>query len=248
MDNLRLPLLHPRSGVGIKTTTVLGHLSIVFQGLVTVINYMKRSAVDNALFRKLWEDIGSDFGVLLFYTSVPWLFAGNVLNRIFDLREELTWSLLSQGKEDFRIVKTPTQLEWERAYYYLRWSALGRPNVNQTSISHTIFFFVSWMCEMSDHDLLYLAIDKNERNKQGLRKTKTRQTGKTFLRVSQDDVVWWFSKAAPTTPGMFVARARLLCFFYLHTNTLYPQTPYSQNDALSTWWLGTVSHWEVYPV
>ena len=45
------------------------------------------------------------------------------------------------------------------------------------------------MCEMSDHDLLYLAIDKNERNKQGLRNTKTRQTGKTFLRVCQDDVV-----------------------------------------------------------
>ena len=44
----------------------------------------------------------SDFEVLLFHTSVKWLSAGKLLNRIFTLKEELMEFLQSNGKYDFK--------------------------------------------------------------------------------------------------------------------------------------------------
>uniref|UniRef100_K7GBQ1 DUF4371 domain-containing protein n=1 Tax=Pelodiscus sinensis TaxID=13735 RepID=K7GBQ1_PELSI len=64
---------------------------------------------DTRLFKRFCLDIGSDFDVLLFYT-VRWLSAG-ILNRVFQLREELDLFLQAQGKEEFRHVTTQSNLE-----------------------------------------------------------------------------------------------------------------------------------------
>ena len=98
----------------LASKTLPDHLNAIFKGLVKVVNYIKSSAVNTRLFRKLCQDMGSNFEVLLFYTSVRWLSAGNVVNRIFELREELTFFLQSQGKEELR--NTLTQSELELAY------------------------------------------------------------------------------------------------------------------------------------
>ncbi|KAG6924068.1 zinc finger BED-type containing 9 [Chelydra serpentina] len=87
-------------------------LNAVFKGLVKVVNCMKSSSLNTRLFKRFCQDMGSDFDVLLFYTSVRWLSAGNVLNRVFQLREELDLFLQAQGKEEFRNVLMQSNLEF----------------------------------------------------------------------------------------------------------------------------------------
>uniref|UniRef100_K7F5A6 DUF4371 domain-containing protein n=1 Tax=Pelodiscus sinensis TaxID=13735 RepID=K7F5A6_PELSI len=91
--------------------TLPDQLNIVFKRLVKVVNHMKSSALSTRLFKRFCLDMGSDFDVLLFYTSVWWLSAGNVLNRVFQLREKLHLFLQDQRKEEFRNVLMQSNLE-----------------------------------------------------------------------------------------------------------------------------------------
>ena len=52
------------------------------------------------MFRKLSQHLGSDFEVLLFYIPVRWFSAGNVLNRIFPLKDQSIQFLQSNRKPD----------------------------------------------------------------------------------------------------------------------------------------------------
>ena len=54
----------------LASKTLPDHLNIFLQGLVKVVNYIKSSALNTRLSKKLRQDMGSDFKVLLFYTFV----------------------------------------------------------------------------------------------------------------------------------------------------------------------------------
>ena len=69
----------------------------------------------------------SAFEVLLFHTPVRWLLAGNILNRIFTLKEKLMESLLSKGKYDFKNFLAESELEL--AYLVDIFSILNQLNV-----------------------------------------------------------------------------------------------------------------------
>ncbi|KAG6934565.1 zinc finger BED-type containing 8, partial [Chelydra serpentina] len=85
----------------LASKTLSDQLNAIFKGLVKVVNYIKSSALNTRLFKGFCQDMGSDFDVLLFYTSVRWLSAGNELNRVLQLREELNLFLQPEGKEEF---------------------------------------------------------------------------------------------------------------------------------------------------
>ncbi|KAG6937286.1 zinc finger BED-type containing 5 [Chelydra serpentina] len=95
----------------LASKTLFDQHNTVFKGLVKVVNYIKSSALNTRLFKRFCQDMGSDFDVLLFYTSVWWLSAGNVL-RVFQLREELDLFLQAQGKEEFQNVPMQSNLEF----------------------------------------------------------------------------------------------------------------------------------------
>uniref|UniRef100_K7FVA3 DUF4371 domain-containing protein n=1 Tax=Pelodiscus sinensis TaxID=13735 RepID=K7FVA3_PELSI len=95
----------------LASKTLPDQLNAVFKGLVKVVNHIKSSALNTRLFKRFCLDMGSDFDVLLFYTSVWWLSAGNVLNRVFQLREKLHLFLQDQRKEEFRNVLMQSNLE-----------------------------------------------------------------------------------------------------------------------------------------
>lgn len=65
-------------------------------------NYIKTSALNTRLFKELCKDMNSDHEVLLFYTSVHWLSKGNVVNRVFELKNEIKLFLEVQGKHDLK--------------------------------------------------------------------------------------------------------------------------------------------------
>ena len=72
------------------------HMSVV----IKVVNYVKSSALNTRLFSKLSKDMDTDHSALLYHTQVRWLSKGNVLSRIFELREEIKLFLLARQKHD----------------------------------------------------------------------------------------------------------------------------------------------------
>ena len=111
----------------LASKTLPDQLNTVFKVLVKIVNYIKSSALNTRLFRKICQDMESDFEVLLFHTPVRWLSAGKILNRIFTLKEELMEFLQCKGKYDFKNILA--ELELELAYLVDIFSILNKLNL-----------------------------------------------------------------------------------------------------------------------
>ena len=72
------------------------HMSVI----IKVVNYVKSSALNTRLFSKLCKDMDADHTALLYHTQVRWLSKGNMLSRIFELREEVKLFLVAKQKHD----------------------------------------------------------------------------------------------------------------------------------------------------
>ena len=70
------------------------HMSVV----IKVVNYV--SALNTPLFSKLCKGMDADHTALLYHTQVRWLSKGNMLSRIFDLREEVKLFLVAKQNHD----------------------------------------------------------------------------------------------------------------------------------------------------
>ena len=64
-------------------------LNAVMADVVKAVNYVKTRPLKARFFAKLCEEMGSQYTYLLFYCETRWLSRGNVLERVFSLREEL---------------------------------------------------------------------------------------------------------------------------------------------------------------
>ena len=67
--------------------------------VIKVVNYVKSSALNTRLFSKLCKDMDADHTALLYQTQVRWLSKGNILSRIFELREVKLF-LVAKQKHD----------------------------------------------------------------------------------------------------------------------------------------------------
>ena len=68
------------------------NLSVV----IKVVNYVKSSALNTRLFSKLCENMDADHTKLLYHTQVRWLSKGNMLSRVFELRDEVRLLLIAK--------------------------------------------------------------------------------------------------------------------------------------------------------
>ncbi|KAL4148669.1 hypothetical protein QTP88_002841 [Uroleucon formosanum] len=64
-------------------------LNCVLEIVIKVVNYVKTRPVKARFFQKLCEEMGAEHTTLLFYCNSRWLSKGNVLSRVFELRQEL---------------------------------------------------------------------------------------------------------------------------------------------------------------
>ena len=95
----------------LASKTLPDQFNTTFKTLLKIVNYVKSSALNTRLLRKICHDMVSAFEVFQFHTPVRWLSAGNILNRIFILKEELMEFLQSKGKYDFKIFLAESELE-----------------------------------------------------------------------------------------------------------------------------------------
>ena len=73
----------------LASKTLLRGLQDVLNITIKIVNFVKSSSLHTRLFKKLCEDMESEHKNLLYYTKVRWLSKGNILSRVFELRDEL---------------------------------------------------------------------------------------------------------------------------------------------------------------
>lgn len=119
----------------------------VFQTSVEIVNFIKARPVQSRLFAKLCHEMGSDHEALLCHTEVRWLSHGNVLTRLFELREEVHIFLSDYGSP---LADNLTDLKWVASLAYLASIfdklnslnvSLQGPNTNILSLSDKITAF-----------------------------------------------------------------------------------------------------------
>ena len=78
---------------------------------IKMVNFVKKSALNTRLFSKLCKDMSADYITLLYHTDVRWLSKGNMLSRVFQLREELAEFFGRQRQEFATYFDDPSFVE-----------------------------------------------------------------------------------------------------------------------------------------
>ena len=81
----------------------------VMEIVVKTINFIRARGLNHRQFRKLSDEMDSQYGDLLYYTEVRWLSRGTMLRRIYELREEVFHFMEEKGKPVFNL-KVPLWL------------------------------------------------------------------------------------------------------------------------------------------
>lgn len=71
-------------------------LQTAMQECIKIINFIKHCPLNSSLFTALCKEMGSEHKHLLLHCEVRWLSRGNVLKRLFEMREEVLMFLNQQ--------------------------------------------------------------------------------------------------------------------------------------------------------
>ncbi|XP_068204590.1 zinc finger BED domain-containing protein 5-like [Palaemon carinicauda] len=69
----------------LASKTLPASLQEVLESLIKIVNYIKTKALNTRLFKELCKDMNAD----LFYAAERWLSKGNVINRVFEMKDEI---------------------------------------------------------------------------------------------------------------------------------------------------------------
>ena len=97
-DVLSLHCMIHRHALAAKTLPPL--LLDVMSGVIILVNYIKSSSLNTPLFRELFKGLDASSETLLLHTEVRWLSKGNVVKRVFELRDEIHEFIIQQNKHD----------------------------------------------------------------------------------------------------------------------------------------------------
>ena len=115
-------------------------LTEVLRQVIKLVNTVKSSALNTRLFRRFCEQMDADHYNLLHHTEVRWLSKGNVLKRVFTLRNELRDFFVQQKKED--LVKFLYENVVSLAYIVDIFSRLNELNLSLQGHDKTIINFI----------------------------------------------------------------------------------------------------------
>ncbi|XP_050528105.1 zinc finger BED domain-containing protein 5-like [Daktulosphaira vitifoliae] len=83
------------------------HMKTTLEEVVKIINFIKSRPLQSRLFEVLCKDMGSDHVQLILHTEIRWLSRGKILQRFFELRDEVRVFLL-----ETRFVGLLTDFSW----------------------------------------------------------------------------------------------------------------------------------------
>lgn len=83
----------------LASKTLGPELKSVLDTAIKIVNHIKSRPLNTRLFATLCNELGSQHEGLLFHTEVRWLSRGNVLSRLFELRDEVRLFLMEQGSQ-----------------------------------------------------------------------------------------------------------------------------------------------------
>uniref|UniRef100_UPI00358FE70F protein FAM200C-like n=1 Tax=Myxine glutinosa TaxID=7769 RepID=UPI00358FE70F len=95
---------------------------------IKVVNFIKGGALNSRLFKQLCKDLDCDHQALLFHTNVRWLSKGNMLGRVYELREEVATFLDVQRKADLYKMFQSRECQLSLAYLVDIFEALNGIN------------------------------------------------------------------------------------------------------------------------
>ena len=98
--------------------------------IIKIVNFIKASGLNTRLLARLCEDHSFDYKCLFYHTEVRWLSRGNMMRRVFELREEL-FVLFREKNSNFK-----NDLESEE--FILRLACL--PNIFEALNNMNLFF------------------------------------------------------------------------------------------------------------
>lgn len=85
----------------LASKTLPKSLSVALEQTITIVNFVKSSALNSRLFKQLCASMDSNHQMLLYHTNVRWLSKGNVTDRVFELRVEVKTFLSYKIKMNF---------------------------------------------------------------------------------------------------------------------------------------------------
>ena len=97
--------------------------------VIRIVNFIKSSAVNSRLFSQLCKQMDSYHENLLFHTNVRWLSKGNMLARVYGLKDEVSIFLESQGKQDLLLPFQSQKFQLAMAYLVDIFEALNCLNL-----------------------------------------------------------------------------------------------------------------------
>lgn len=77
----------------LTSKTLPASLKKALDSAIKHMNYTKTAALNTRLFKELYKDMNADHKVLLFHIAVRWLSKGNVVNRVFDTKDDIRFFL-----------------------------------------------------------------------------------------------------------------------------------------------------------
>lgn len=73
-------------------------LNNVMSTVVSCINFVKSRGFNSRQFKELLNDLGSEYGDLVYHCEVRWLSHGNMLMRFYEPRDEFKQFMEMEGK------------------------------------------------------------------------------------------------------------------------------------------------------
>ncbi|XP_074036235.1 protein FAM200B-like [Leptinotarsa decemlineata] len=82
-------------------------LNQVLECVISAVNYIETRPPKARIFKKLCTDMGAVHTALLYYYNSRWLLRGNVLFRVFELRDEIRTFLQQERQENIKYFTEP---------------------------------------------------------------------------------------------------------------------------------------------
>ena len=100
----------------LASRTMPEELKQTLDSAIKILNYIKASALNSRLSRRLCQDMESEHQNLVYHTSVRWLSKGNMLNRLVLLLQEVIEFLEIQKKRELKSIITDSIFQKRLAY------------------------------------------------------------------------------------------------------------------------------------